>query len=168
MAGGFNVRSITSGFRSPFEFLYHGRAKHPCLAAADHGWSALPNPSRAARDAPPPQQKGGPEAPSSDCFRGRDSPKWGLTGKKCYGSTAVSKSAGDGSTPSFPANLTEEIRGQNRRDAISGGRGVSTDRRMRCHRIPTKQRGRPQAPSSLSHVTVPPCPRDPRGVSRRA
>ena len=45
----FNARSITSGFRSPFEFMYCGRAKHPCLAAADQGWSALPDRS------PPPE-----------------------------------------------------------------------------------------------------------------
>ena len=44
---------------------------------------------------------------------------------------------------------------------------------MRCHRIPTptprrdvpKQKGRPQAPTSLPHVTVSPCPRDPRGFA---
>jgi hypothetical protein len=42
---GFNARSITSGFRSPFERMRRGRAKHPCLAAADQGWSALPDTS---------------------------------------------------------------------------------------------------------------------------
>ena len=39
------VRSILSGFRSPFEIapLALGRAEHPCSAAANQGWLALPN-----------------------------------------------------------------------------------------------------------------------------
>ena len=43
--------SQSSGLRFPFEFALpaSGRAKHPCLAATDQGWSALPDRS------PPPE-----------------------------------------------------------------------------------------------------------------
>ena len=96
-----------------------------------------------------PNKKGGPEAPSSDCFWGRDSPKWGLTGKKCYGSTAVSKSAGDGSTPSFPANLTDEIRRRTRRDLNRGDGNRGEAARvyagtLACCEAEASSKGRPE------------------------
>ena len=50
-----NLPQLSSGLRFPFEFvpLSPGRAEHPCSAAANQGWLALPETTRTARGAVP-------------------------------------------------------------------------------------------------------------------